>query len=277
MKNFARAAAFVCGVVCLVPFAVAQQAGFIGFDRNDYPGDAALPALRKHFDFAGYWITNPPGERHNSWAGKRELLEAQGFGFLVLANGRTDAEIIASKKAAAALGTQDASAAVLAATHEHFPVNTIIFLDQEEGGRLLPEQAAYLFAWTEAIATSAFHPGVYGSGQPVNEGHGQFITTALDIEQQVAAKHLHPIAIWTYQDACPPSNGCTLKPPPLTSSGTPGAEVWQYAQSPRRKSSTLACAKTYASDGNCYANDSALSGIQLDFSVAASSDPSHGR
>ena len=51
-----------------------EQSGehrYIGFDRNDYPGEAALPALRKYFSFTGYWLTNPPGERENTWVGKR--------------------------------------------------------------------------------------------------------------------------------------------------------------------------------------------------------------
>src|SRR5580700_2937234 len=65
----------------------------VGFDSNNYPGDAALPALRKHFAFAGYWLTNPPGEHQNSWRGKRDTLLRNNFGFLVLANGKTDAEI----------------------------------------------------------------------------------------------------------------------------------------------------------------------------------------
>src|SRR5580704_5073266 len=81
----------------------------IGFDSNDYPGDAALPALRKHFAFAGYWLTNPPGERHNSWVGKRDALLRNDFGFLVLANGKTDAEISRAKRtgtAPAALGAK---------------------------------------------------------------------------------------------------------------------------------------------------------------------------
>ena len=272
---------FPC-LLCVTPVVVAQQSrSFIGFDRNDYPGDAALPALRKHFDFLGYWLTNPPGERHNSWVGKRAILAAQGFGFLVLANGRTDAQIKAAKLSASALGKQDAAATVVAATREHFPANTILFLDQEEGGRLLPEQADYLFAWSEAVAASGFRPGVYGSGQPVPDGPGKTITTALDIAQHAAGsragQHLQPIVIWAYQDACPPSNGCILSPPPLASSGTPTAEVWQYAQSPRRRSGTLACAKTYAANGDCYVNDPALTGIQLDLNVAASNDPSHGR
>src|SRR5271163_2962586 len=87
----------------------------IGFDSNNYPGDAALPALRRHFAFAGYWLTNPPGEHNNSWQGKRDILQRNGFGFLVLANGKTDAEIARAKRTGtkpAALGTKDAATAV---------------------------------------------------------------------------------------------------------------------------------------------------------------------
>src|SRR5260370_22930820 len=54
---------------------------FAGFDRNEYPGDAALPLLRKSYSFAGYWLSPPPGEKSNSWIGKRGVMQAQGFGF----------------------------------------------------------------------------------------------------------------------------------------------------------------------------------------------------
>src|SRR5579862_640664 len=57
---------------------------YLGFDRNDYPGDAALATLRKSFSFSGYWLNAPPGERTSDWNGKREILNANGFGFLVL-------------------------------------------------------------------------------------------------------------------------------------------------------------------------------------------------
>jgi hypothetical protein len=268
---------------------------YLGFDRNDYPGDAALATLRQHFSFVGYWITNPPGENQNTWVGKRSTLLARGFGFLVLANGRLDAEILRQQRShhvsPAALGRQDALVAVAAATHEHFPAGTILFLDQEEGGRLLPEQAAYLLGWTETVAGSSFRPGAYLSGQPVDEGHGHTITTAQDIQQRIAAsqkqaKPLHHMAMFVYQDACPPSNGCTLQPPPVTASGTPNTDVWQYAQSPRRPEVTHACAKTFAADGNCYLANAmhsadpavkALNTIHLDLSVAPVADPSHGR
>jgi hypothetical protein len=251
---------------------------YVGFDRNDYPGDDALPSLRKHFSFAGYWLNIPPGAHQNTWQGKRELLMKNGFGFLVLANGRLDAEILKAQRSGTkptVLGQQDAAAAIAAAQREHFPARTIIFLDQEEGGRLLDEQAAYLFAWTEAVAHSVYLPGVYGSGQPVSEGPVHSITTAQDIREHVRRQHLHDIALWIAQDACPPSNGCLLRPPPLSASGTPDIAAWQYSQSPRRKSITAACGQTYAADGNCYAPD--LPKLYLDMNVAASSDPSHGR
>ncbi len=256
---------------------------YLGFDRNVFPGDAVVPELRKLFSFTGYWLTNPPGETKNTWLGKRDLLLRNGFGFLVLANGRLDAELTRAAKngkSPAAFGRQDASAAVAAAQREGFPPGTILFLDQEEGGRLLPEQADYLLAWTEAVAQSAFLPGVYASGQPVADGRGPdgkpvTITTIQDIRARVADGHLHPIAFWVIQDACPPAPGCVLLPPPPSLSGTLDATAWQFAQSPRRKSITQACARTYAPDGNC--DTPAPARFDIDLTSATTPDPSHGR
>jgi len=253
---------------------------FVGFDRNGYPGDARLPELRKHFAFVGYWLNNPPGETANTWLGKRAAVRDAGFGFLVLANGRLDAEIKKSKLTPDALGKQDAAAAIAAAAREGFPPGAILFLDQEEGGRLLPEQAAYFFAWTEAVAASAYQPGGYVSGQPSDDGPGPdgkpvTITTAQDLREQVAARHLHRVVFWVAQDACPPAPGCILNPPDVKASGTFDADIWQYAQSPRRPGITKSCAKTYAADGSCYAGVS--TDLFLDLDVATSADPSHGR
>ena len=255
----------------------------LGFDRNEYPGDDALPELRKHFDFTGYWLTNPPGTTHNSWLGTRDRLARAGFGFLILANGRLDSELTRAtlrSSSPAALGRADAADAIAAARREGFPAGAIIFLDQEEGGRLLPDTAEYLFAWTEAVAHSAYRPGVYASGQPADDGPGPngktvFITTIQDIRARVEAGHLHPIAFWVAQDACPPAPGCVLQPPPVELSGTPGAAAWQYAQSPRRRSITQACARTYAPDGNC--NTPSPAPLFVDLSTAPTPDPSHGR
>src|SRR5262249_7392862 len=98
---------------------------YLGFDRNEYPGDDTLSSLRATFAFTGYWLNNPPGTTSNSWAGKRKALLSRGFGFLVLFNGRLDKEIKAVADPAA-LGRSDADQAVQSASKEGFPKNTII-------------------------------------------------------------------------------------------------------------------------------------------------------
>lgn len=254
--------------------------GYIGFDRNLYPGDARLEELRKSFAFAGFWLNAPPSEAVNTWTGKRAALRDAGFGFLVLANGRLDAEIRRAQVKPDVLGQRDAAQAVADAKREGFPEHTLIFLDQEEGGRLLPEQAAYLFAWTEAVGRSPYRAGAYLSGQASPDGTGPdgrptTITTARDVREHIATQRLHPVVLWVQQDACPPAPGCTLNAPPVAASGTLDAAVWQYAQSPRRPALTRACAATYAADGNCYAP--ASRDLFVDLDMADSPDPSLGR
>lgn len=268
-------AAALAGVANLA----SAQAGYVGFDRNNYPGDAALPALRKTFRYTSYWLNNPPGESRNTWAGKRELLKQQGFGFLVLFNGRTDAQLKGGD--AAALGKADGQAAFTAARREGFPANVRIFLDQEEGGRLLPEQAAYVFAWINAVQVAGARAGVYCSAIPVQEAHGT-ISTAQDIAQRLAAFRQQPrtpVALWIANDACPPAPGCTMKPPPLRSlkfSFQPAyVSVWQYAQSPRRRQFSGSCPRNQAPDGNCYAPGLPPGPDSfIDLNVARSPDPS---
>src|ERR1700719_2711292 len=114
-----------------------SNATYLGFDRNVYPGDDALPILRKTFAFAGYWLRPPPGEKINTWRGKRALLQSQGFGFAALYRARQANEV---KKDAAGRekGILDARNAAASAKSEGFAAHTIIFLDIEDGGRLSP-------------------------------------------------------------------------------------------------------------------------------------------
>ena len=233
-----------------------------------------MAGLHRTFAFTGYWLTNPPGETANTWVGKRSTLEAQGWGFLVLANGRLDKEILAAGKrgtSPGALGKSDGGKAVASAQHEGFPARTILFLAQEEGGRLLPEQRAYLLSWTEAVASSGFRPGVYASGQLVADSPGVRIDTIEDIRTQVANQHLHTVAIFDAQDACPPAPGCSVAGKSLKVAGEPDLAAWQFSQSPRRPEITKSCAATYAPDGNCYAPG--FPKLFLDMDVAASADP----
>jgi len=247
---------------------------YLGFDRNIYPGDAAMPILRKTFAFTNYWLSPPPGERTNTWRGKREFLRSRGFGFLVLYRGRESREL-KNEAAAKRIGIQDAKDAVDAAKSEGFASGTIIFLDIEEGGRLPASYHAYLGVWSEELTRAGYHPGVYCSGMPVKEEPGVTITAADDIRNDAASRD---ITIWAYNDSCPPSPGCTFPqdPPPPSSSGIGYAAVWQFAQSPRRKEFTAHCPAKYAPDGNCYAPDDIAHSWLLDVNTATSPDPSGG-
>src|ERR1700730_1560186 len=173
---------------------------YLGFDRNRYPGDAALRLLRQTFSFSGYWLNAPPNEPSNTWEGKREVLTANGFGFLVLFNGRLYSEL-KSLSDPRTLGVLDAMAADDAAKKEGFPVGTIIFLDQEEGGRMLPEQRAYVYAWIDTVNASGYRAGVYCSGIPAMEAAGTTIITANDLRDNAGGRK---IVFFVYNDACPP-------------------------------------------------------------------------
>jgi hypothetical protein len=246
---------------------------YLGFDANDYPGDDALPALRRTFTFSGYWLNAPPGAKTNSWIGKRAELLKNGFGFLILFNGRLSKELQPPVDPRN-LGARDAEIAVAAAQRDGFSAgtSTAIYLDIEEGGRMYPSQINYIQAWSGRVASSGFAAGVYCSGIKVKEGDGQTITTADDIHERA------PVAAYfVYNDACPPSPGCAYlkSPPPPSASGFSGAFVWQFAQSPRRRNLTGLCSATYNSDGNCYPPlGTAAAHILLDLDSSVSPDPS---
>jgi len=250
---------------------------YLGFDRNDYPGDDNLKTLRQMFSYSGYWLNNPPGERRNTWVGKREALKSAGFGFLVLFNGRLYADL-KNVSHAKALGRSDAKAAAAAARREGFPAQTVIFLDQEQGGRLLPEQKAHLFAWMDGVTAAGFRAGVYCSGIAAKEEGGVSIITAEDIRQNAAGRK---IVYWITNDACPPSPGCAFpaRPPRPSESGVDFADVWQFAQSPRRKDVAAKCPANYNPDGECYPPglDATTKKLHLDINAATSVDPSQGR
>ena len=261
------------GVSGRQPSDTRAPAAYLGFDRNDYPGDANLPALRRSFAFTGYWLSNPPGESSNSWHGKRGTLQRAGFGFLLLFNGRAYSQL----KSAANPGPSDGAAAVRAALAEGFPRGSVIFLDQEEGGRMLPQQKQYVFAWADAVRRAGFRPGIYCSGIEVAETDGGVISTARDLHDSAQGRLL---VFWVANDACPPSPGCGFprQAPPPEASGASFAEVWQFAQSPVRRQFAAACLQSYNADGNCYPPQvPAGLKLHLDVSSALLPDPSHAR
>jgi hypothetical protein len=250
---------------------------FLGFDRNIFPGNDALAVLRKSFAFSSYWLSPPPGEKTNTWLGQRVALRSQGFGFLLLYRGRESSEV-KTYAAAVEKGTADARNSASVAKSEGFPAQSIIFLDIEEGGRLPETYHIYLRAWNAELRRMGFLPGLYCSGIPVNEGPKVTIITADDIRAHAPSKEL-AFVFFIFNDVCPPSPGCTFpqNPPSPATGGIPFAEVWQFAQSPRRMERTAHCAPGYHTDGNCYAPGDAAHAWFLDVNSATSGDPSNGR
>ena len=253
-----------------------SSAFYLGFDRNTYPGDAILKILRQTFSFTGYWLNTAPSARTNTWVGKRKALEDAGFGFVVLFNGRLYADLKTVARAKT-LGQSDAEAAVAAARHEGFPAGTVIFLDQEQGGRMLPAQKAYIYTWVDGLTRASFKAGVYCSGIAAQEDDGGSIVTADDIRQNAGGRQ---IVFWVTNDACPPAPGCAFppKPPSPAESGIPYADIWQFAQSPRRKDISAGCPANHNPDGNCYPPGIEVrQRLHVDVETATTPDPSHGR
>jgi Domain of unknown function (DUF1906) len=249
-----------------------QPSTYLGFDRNIYPGDDALPVLRKTFAFAGFWLGPPPGEKINTWQGKHQLMQSLGFGFAALYRARQPNEVKKDPQARQK-GSLDARTAAAAAQAEGFAPRTIIFLDIEDGGRLPPTFHTYLRAWTDELTRAGYRPGVYCSGIPDHEGSNVTIVTSDDIRSHIGDREL---VYWIYNDFCPPAPGCsaTKAAPPVAVGGVPYATIWQFAQSPRRKERTAKCAATYAADGNCHAPGDTAHAWFLDLNTAATADPS---
>lgn len=247
-----------------------QSAAYLGFDLNKYPGDANLNTLHQTFAYSGYWLNRPPGEKTNTWVGHRAAVESAGFGFLVLFNGRLYAQLKTMANATR-LGQSDARAAAAAARREGFPQATIVFLDQEQGGRMLPEQSAYIYAWVDGVIAAGFRAGIYCSGIPAPDDGN--VVTAEDIRQHAGGRG---ITYWVTNDACPPAPGCAFpqNQPSPAQSGVAFAEVWQFAQSPQRKDVAGRCTN-YSRDGEC--NAPGIAALAIDVNAATSADPSHGR
>jgi Domain of unknown function (DUF1906) len=259
----------------LAQLARSTTRSYLGFDRNDYPGDDNLKALRQTFSFAGFWLNNPPGGTSNSWIGKRKAVEEAGFGFLVLFNGRLYANL-KNVPRATALGKSDGQAAVAAARREGFPQKVVIFLDQEQGGRMLPEQKAYLYSWVDEVNAAGFQAGIYCPGIAARVA-GVSVVTADDIRENAdGRKIIYSVA----NDACPPSPGCVFpsQPPSPSDSGIRYADIWQFAQSPKRREVAAGCPANYNPDGSCYPPGiMPRQAIHVDVETASTPDPSRGR
>ena len=141
---------------------------------------------------------------------------------------------------------------------------------------MLPEQKAYIYAWVDAVNAAGFRAGVYCSGIPAKEDKNTTVVTANDIRNNAQGRQ---IIYWVTNDVCPPSPGCAFpnQPPRPAESKIDFADVWQFAQSPRRTDFAAQC-HNYNRDGNCYPPGiDPASRLHVDVNTATSPDPSSAR
>lgn len=137
---------------------------------------------------------------------------------------------------------------------------------------MLPEQKAYIYSWIDGVNAAGFGTGIYCSGMAAADDGG--VITAEDIRKNAGGRK---ISYWVTNDACPPSPGCAFppKPPSPVDSGISFAEVWQFAQSPKRAEVAAGCPKNYDRDGSCFAPG--VKSVDVDVNAAGLADPSRGR
>lgn len=155
---------------------VTDKGPYLGFDTSNYPGDAAMQSWREHagYDWVGYYL-QAPCHKDDSWSGKRDTLEAMGWGVAVVYVGqqtwgktpRAGARTARGSTCAASLvrdsqGRIDADDAIAKTAAEGFPNGTAIFLDLEHMNSVPNAMREYYVAWTERVLDDGrFRPAYY--------------------------------------------------------------------------------------------------------------------
>jgi len=155
---------------------VTAQGPYLGFDTSIYPGDEAMRSWREHagYDWVGLYLP-APCHKDDSWRGKRETLEAMGWGIAVIYVGqqtwgrtpRAGARVpsgatCATNLVTAATGRADATDAIARAAAEGFLPGTAIFLDIEHMNAVPDAMREYYVAWTERLLDDGrYRPAYY--------------------------------------------------------------------------------------------------------------------
>jgi glycoside hydrolase-like protein len=173
---------------------VTNKGPYLGFDTSDYPGDAAMQAWRENagYDWVGFYLT-APCHRDASWSGKRDTLEAMGWGLAVVYVGqqtwgktpragarRSRGSSCAARLVTAEQGKLDAEDAIARTAAEGFPAGTAIFLDLEHMNQVPNAMREYYTAWTERLLDDGrYRPAYYAHTSNAQTVYGD-VRTLLD-------------------------------------------------------------------------------------------------
>ncbi len=154
----------------------------LGFDTHSYPGDRVMRAWKEGapYEWVGYYLP-APCHQDASWSGKRESLEAMGWGTAVIYVGQQtwEGEPPPSKAAMRAAaqrggpicdrtllspsqGAAEGTDAIARTGAEGFPNGTVVFLDIEYMARTPASMRAYYRAWVRTLLEDGrYRPGIY--------------------------------------------------------------------------------------------------------------------
>lgn len=204
-----------------------------GFDTRDYPGDDVMRTWldASPYRWVGYYLP-APCYTGTTWRGRRDTLEAMGWGIAVLFVGEQDwAELqpAAADSIVAVEGAQctrsnvtpergalDAAAADSAMRAEGFAPGTPVYLDVERMEDVSPAMEAYVRAWFDGmLEIGRYVPALYA--------HERNVTILYDVAREAfdaAGRSDEPI-LWVAANA---DFDVMMRP---ESSGILTASIWQ--------------------------------------------------
>jgi nucleotide-binding universal stress UspA family protein len=178
----AQAAAAVTGQTS--PLADNYEKGtYAGFDTHTYPGTSVMRTWKNtpgsQYTWVGYYLPSPC-HADKSWTGKRDTIQAMGWGVAVVyvgqqTWGKTPRSLSPAQRAAvrkksscsqdlmsAAEGTANADDATARAAAEGFAPGIVVFLDLERVEKVPPVMRDYYRAWVaRMLADGKYTPGIY--------------------------------------------------------------------------------------------------------------------
>ena len=161
----------------------AEGGRHVGFDTHTYPGTRIMKVWKETpgspYKWVGFYLPSPC-HADKSWSGKRDTLEAMGWGMAVVyvgqqTWGRKPRNLSAAQLAAlrrhndcsadfvsAAEGRANADDATTRIAAEHFAEGAVVFLDLERMETIPPAMRDYYKAWVaRMLELGKYRPGIY--------------------------------------------------------------------------------------------------------------------
>jgi Domain of unknown function (DUF1906) len=203
---------------------------YAGFDTLEYPA-AAMDWLKSNTNlvWCGYYLAPAPNRPLSTWMGTFAAITGK-WGVVPIYVGQQDLRAALAKslssKLTALQGTLDGKAACDLVAAEGFPAGSFVYLDWEYGALDGAGSAAYIKAWTYAVAKDGrARPGIYCSYRVAHA-----ITAVIDSIKPTPITRFFCVQVSTGDRHPFTGNIASLPEIDPAGCGFAGAEVWQREQ-----------------------------------------------